>query len=188
MIAKVNRNRGFSLIELIIVLAVLSVLGTLFFMNPGIVGRKEVDQYAKELCSQITLMQTISMARTGQWRLSMYERDGSYYCVQEKRDPAVERGGESEKTPVWVSVSGEIVLGSNVDYVGTTDHPTAAAEFENENGQIPLFVWRFNRDTGACLQGAGTYRLSGAGKTKQIKVYGQSGRCEEKAVAEEPTT
>ncbi|MEG1781405.1 MAG: type II secretion system protein, partial [Clostridium sp.] len=85
-----SKNAGFSLIELMVVIAVMGVLSTLLFVNPQIGRRKEVDRYTRELCTQITLMRTISMAKAGEWRLVMYEREREYYCIQEKKEPDAE--------------------------------------------------------------------------------------------------
>lgn len=177
-----KQNKGFSLIELIIVMAVMAVLSGLLLLSPRVTKRKEIEKYTEQLCEQITMMQSLTMARVGQWRLSMYEAEGSYYCVQEKKYADSNPAGESTETWGWEPQSGEIDFGSGVLYEGAVEGST---DYEGAgNGQTPVFVWRFDQDTGACIQGAGTYRISGFGRTKQIKVYAQSGRCEETAVLE----
>ncbi|MEG1902480.1 MAG: type II secretion system protein [Clostridium sp.] len=170
-----SKNAGFSLIELMVVIAVVGVLSTLLFVNPQIGRRKEVDRYTRELCTQITLMRTISMAKAGEWRLVMYEREREYYCIQEKKEP------DAEGKLMWTEQTGAIPFGhvGAVRYVKMTDGTNeGAVDSEPVDGQRTIFVWRFNRDTGACLEGAGKFAISGAGKTREIKVYAQSGRCE----------
>lgn len=175
-----KQNEGFSLIELMIVMAVIAVLSGLLFLSPRITKRKEIDKYAAQLCDQITMMQSLTMARVGQWRFCMYEEEGRYYGVQEKKHMTL--AGESAGTWDWVPQSGESDFGSGILYEGAVEDST---DYESsENGRTPVFVWRFNQDTGACIRGAGAYRISGFGKTKQIKVYAQSGRCEETDVVE----
>lgn len=175
-----NKNTGFSLIELLIVIAVMAVLSGLIFVGPGMLRRKETDKYTRELCSQIREMQTLSMAKAGQWRLAFYGSGDKYYCVQERREPDGSGGF------YWSAQSGQRELGltaameyKRIKEDGSAPAPDSVGAGANENGGTPDFWWCFNRDTGACTAGAGTYTISGAGKTNTIKVYRQSGRCEE---------
>lgn len=169
MIKKQN-NAGFSLIELIIVIALMAVMSGALFLHPGLSRRKEVDLFAKELCNQIRQMQTFTMAKAGKWRLALYENEGSYYCVQEKQEINTETG-----TSTWAATSGQTKLGLT-DAVSYRKNGINASEVPPDT---PLFIWRFNRDTGACIEGAGTYEIRGYNKVKQIKVYEGSGRCED---------
>lgn len=169
-VTKKHNNAGFSLIELIIVIAIMAVMSSALVLGPGVSRRKEVDRFAKELSNQIQQMQTLTMAKAGKWRLAFYENEDSYYCVQEKKEINPETG-----TSTWTATSGQTKLGlaAAVSYrkngVETPEAPT----------DTPHFIWRFNRDTGACIEGAGTYDIRGYNKVKQIKVYEGSGRCKD---------
>lgn len=168
-------NAGFSLLELMVVIAVLAILSSLLLLAPGGFRRRETDKYTRELRNQLIQMQTISMSRTGEWRLALYMQDDSYYCVQEEKEEA-----EEEAVVNWTARSGRIFLGYEgaMLYKKENGNDTGGEEAA-ETGEIPLFVWSFDRDTGACMRGAGVYSVTGQGKTKKIKVYAQSGRCEE---------
>ena len=48
---------------------------------------------------------------------------------------------------------------------------------EDSKGTL-IHVWRFDRDTGSCIEGAGTLAVTGAGKTQYLTVYRENGRCE----------
>ena len=175
---KKNKNSGFSLIELIIAISVLLVLSGLLFMNIGVSKEKEGAGYSRELCNQIRLMQTVSMSKAGRWRLVLYERDGSFYCVQEKLEGEDGTGGGTGDgtSEAWNPKSEETAMGKS----GSVTYTNSARPSEtSDSGTTLIGEWRFDKDTGACLLGAGTVEIETAGKKRIVTIYGTSGYCEE---------
>lgn len=189
----VLKNRGFSLIEMVVAVAIISILGGLFFIGSDAIRRKKTEQYAGELCGQIRLMQTVSMAKAGMWRLCLYEKDGEYYCIQEQKQKDTDVW-EPQSQPVEMGISGAMTyravnsIGNGEENglenerdaqgAGGVEMDTGAGT-DNMDAGLLIRVWRFDRDTGACIEGAGTLEVSGTGKRKRITVYKESGYCEE---------
>lgn len=175
-------NAGFSLIEMLITVAILSVLIGLVFLGTGLSRRKETDRFSRELCNQIRLTRTVAMSKSGYWRLCLYLNDGDYYCVQEK--------GTKDETGVlsWEARSERITLGheGGVTYTYYKEAGEAAGLEDSypevtesgDSGQR-ICEWRFDRDTGACVKGAGILEIAGPGKTKNLTVYRENGYCQE---------
>lgn len=167
---------GFSLIELIIAMTILIILSGVLFLGTGVAKRRETEKYANSLRNQITLSQTAAMAKTGKWRVGLYLKDKDYYSVHEVE----KRTGENEEDVFWEIQSEKVMLGRSgaVNYElksGESGSTTGTAD--GEKG-ILLHTWRFDRDTGSCIEGAGTLAVTGAGKTHYLTVYRENGRCE----------
>lgn len=172
----IKKNTGFSLIELIIVISIMTILCGLVFINPSVSKRRKVEQYASELGNQLKLAQTMAMAKAGQWRLCLYlDKDDNYYCVQEQK-----KSGDSGTT--WEAVSEKVKLGHDgaVVYTAKTSEDSSGGTESTGGTDSGTLIreWRFNRDTGACELGAGILEVTGGGTKKNIIVYKVSGRCE----------
>lgn len=201
-----TRNSGFSLIELIIAISILMILSGLVFLGINMAKRKSTDKSARELCNQIQLLRTVSMAQAGEWRLCLYEKDREYYCIQERLT-------EVGNGFAWEAASEKTKLGhkGTVFYELTQDmdHDAEKSGTQGDGGQESgsqggeswvsssqkgkaqgnggqdgsglVHSWKFDRDTGACIKGAGILEVSGSGRTMEVAVYPENGRCEARA-------
>lgn len=231
-----TRNSGFSLIELIIAISILMILSGLVFLGINTAKRKSTDKSARELCNQIQLLHTVSMAQAGEWRLCLYEKDREYYCIQERLtevsngfawEAASEKtklghkgtvfyemtqdmdhyagksgsqgdggqesgsqGGESwesgsQEGESWESGSQEgesWVSGSQEGESWVSSSQKGKAQGNGgQDGSGLVHSWKFDRDTGACIKGAGILEVSGSGRTMEVAVYPENGRCEARA-------
>lgn len=181
-------GNGFSLIELLIAMSILMIFSGLFFLGINASRRKDTEKYAVELSNQIRLLRTVSMSKAGEWRLALYESDGEYRCVQERMMTA-EDGSHS-----WTAASEMVKMGHKGAVIfkgavyeeaageGTGEENAPGNSSENDSGNGTLIrSWRFDRDTGACIEGDGILEVSGPGKTMEIAVYRENGRCETRA-------
>ena len=69
----------------------------------------------------------------------------------------------------WVSGSGD------PDGEGNVSDGAGTGEGSLEKGKL-IHAWRFDRDTGSCMEGAGTLKVTGVGRTRTITVYKENGR------------
>ncbi len=181
---KDNTNSGFSLIELIIAMTILLVLSGMIFLGSDSARRKETEKYAAALGNEILMARTASMSKAGKWRLGLYLKEKEYYCILESEEKASgESGGvywesRSEKVRLghagavdyeWVSGSGD------PDGEGNVSDGAETGEGSLEKGKL-IHAWRFDRDTGSCMEGAGTLKVTGVGRTRTITVYKENGR------------
>jgi prepilin-type N-terminal cleavage/methylation domain-containing protein len=171
-------NRGFSLIELLIAIAILIVLTTAATIGIGISRRRDTERYAKALQNQIQLMQTVSMTKTGTRRLALYCKNKKYYCVQEIKTD----GNAADGTPAvtWESIGSHTALG----YDGAVTWMKKNSSVDETTESEPVMVWQFSSDTGACISEAGsvvTKEISVTAKNGYgytIRLYGVNGYCE----------
>lgn len=168
-------NGGFSLIELIIAMTILLVLSGMLFLGTNSAKRKETEKYANALSNQINLSKTSAMSKSGKWRLSLYLKDKDYYCVHE-----IEKRKTDEDDTYWEIQSEKVTLGRSgvMKYELLSGESGEGSGTEDVAKGTLLHVWRFDRDTGSCIEGAGTLAISGAGKTRYLTVYRENGRCE----------
>ena len=170
-----SSNGGFSLIELIIAMTILLILSGMLILGTGSAKRKETEKYANTLANQLTLSRTTTMSKTGKWRLGLYLKDKDYYCVHEVE----KRAAESEDDTYWETESEKIMLGRSgvMNYKLLSGKGGAEDSRDDEDKGILIHAWRFDRDTGSCIEGAGTLAVTGTGKTEYLTVYPENGRC-----------
>ncbi len=169
-------NGGFSLIELIIAMTILLVLSGMLFLGTNSAKRKETEKHVNSLSNQINLSKTSAMSKSGKWRLSLYLKDKDYYCVHEIE----KRKADDEEDTYWEIQSEKVMLGRSgvMKYELLSGESGEGSGTEDAAKGTLLHVWRFDRDTGSCIEGAGTLAVSGAGKTRYLTVYRENGRCE----------
>lgn len=168
-----NRNAGFSLIELMLVVSIIIILSSLFWNSTAIVKQREVEQYSRKLCTQIQMNRTLSMSKGGEWRLAMYKDRGEFYCVHEKKKKSLEQDYD------WEAESEPLKLGRTETLTYQFPEHILDQDQAEMGNLILLWQWKFDKDTGACLKGKGTLNIIRGKKRKQITVYEESGRCEE---------
>lgn len=169
-------NGGFSLIELIIAMTILLVLSGMLFLGTNSAKRKETEKYVNALSNQINLSKTSAMSKSGKWRLSLYLKDKDYYCVHEIE----KRKSDDEEDTYWEIQSEKVMLGRSgvMKYELLSGGSGEGRGVEEDSKGTLIHVWRFDRDTGSCIEGAGTLAVTGAGKTQYLTVYRENGRCE----------
>lgn len=81
-------NRGFSLVELLTVIAILAVLASFTASAAGHLMSGNVKQAVKTVYSAITSNRTYSMARAGEWELVIeQDTNGQYVLISKGSDP-----------------------------------------------------------------------------------------------------
>lgn len=79
-----NKNAGFSLLELIVVIAIMAVLGGIVIGNSNYIGNARLRKYTELTDSFMRKVRTEVMAKNTVNGVCLYESDGSYYIESYK--------------------------------------------------------------------------------------------------------
>lgn len=75
-------KKGFSLIEVIICLAIASILSVSAFSLAGYIKNADTKKCGKQLNQKIETARMTTMSKSGDWQFYIYkESDGIYYCL-----------------------------------------------------------------------------------------------------------
>lgn len=80
---KVNKNAGFSMIELIVVIAIMAVMVGIAFIGFGMLNGGNAKKAEKNILSQLADVRTSTLAKAGLWTAEIYS-DGSQYKIDIK--------------------------------------------------------------------------------------------------------
>lgn len=89
---KKEDNRGFSLLELVITIAILAVLGGILIGITGNIGNYKLKQYTKVLDSFMKKTRTDAMAKKSICGICIYRKDDRFY-VESYGEERTETGG-----------------------------------------------------------------------------------------------
>lgn len=123
-----KRNEGFSLIELIVVLAILAVLSTAAVMGIGMVSGWRINQCVSLLDSGLKETRMNALSRETAYLIVSCDTDGNYYMEQNKHTK-------------------EKLAGNKIRITYTTDAQTGTEEITPEQ---PLIL-SYDRASGAFL-------------------------------------
>ncbi len=143
-----KRNEGFSLVELIVVIAILAVLSAVAVMGIGMLGGWRMNQCVALVDSGLKETRTDALSREAAYFTISCDEDGNYYM-------------ESTKHPK------EKIAGAPIAILYTTDVQADAQEITPE---LPLTL-SYDRASGAFLPMLEWDAVSGAYVPKQTGAY-----------------
>ncbi len=161
-------NRGFSLVELIIVLAIMGALAGATFIGIGMISGKPAEECASKIFSTIQANRTTAMGKFSA-SVSFYVGANGIYVVEEVNGV--------DGTPVKIGEAGV-----KVQYRVTGD---GAESWRNLGDSTAPLVISYNRSTGAFhdLEAMGMddkycieIKCSKANRTKTIALYHLTGK------------
>lgn len=181
-----SNNQGFSLVELVIVMAIMAIVVTTVGLSISLVSGRKVKKCADEIVSTIERTRVLSLGKDqGQVEFILSQDTSGDYHVRiyqgsnASDDPILDRvvGKDPIGVKVFFSDGTEAVLG---DIAGNTPHAIHAA---GENGLRLIF----NRASGAFEKGTNavggdvkTYCdkivVTGNGRTIEITTVGPTGK------------
>ncbi len=164
-----KNNKGFSYVELIIVLAILAVLIGMVSISMGLISRTNVAKAADKLENTLNQARTTAMAR-GSSQGSIKIRcgnDGWYYY-------SVGNGEEVKLVSTQATIS--------LSYTDTSGGSASVVTSELTSGGAVTIS--FNQSTGAFNTIPGTtyywenIKIQNGDKVAEIKLYPHTGKCE----------
>jgi prepilin-type N-terminal cleavage/methylation domain-containing protein len=168
-------NRGFSLIEIILALAIFVTMSSALMIGIGVYLNRNPKRYADALKDEINLARTTAMTKTGEWRLVLYRDTATSDCysiLETSADPGAENAA-------WTQYGNRVRMGSGGAVTWTGSTPTGDTQAESgESGRQVIHIWTFDPDTGACTGGFGSITIRGSGADYKITVYETNGYCE----------
>jgi len=85
---KVNKNAGFSMIELIVVITIMALMVGGSFVGIGMLALGDSKKAVKNISSQLEELRTNTLSVAGSWRAEIYKKDNSYRIdiIKKKKD------------------------------------------------------------------------------------------------------
>lgn len=135
-------NRGVSIIEMVVVMAILVVLATSVFSAMTFLTRSDIKKASKTLYSAITSCRTSSMARSGYWCFAVYQDATGCYVLDSVQGETVDEASGTYGTAVVHDheVMSNLVSSIQVNIVNADG---------SETGYVDLYSITFKKNTGA---------------------------------------
>lgn len=146
-----KRNRGFSLVEVIIVVAILAACGALISTSIAVIPAREARKCVNEMDAALSRCKIECMAKHGNASLTLTCKSDGYYLKQQAGGIETEEKIANRRCSV----------------------KCGAAQMAEGSAQ----VFSFDYNTGAFDQGknVGTVSASGGGRTYTITLYAKTG-------------
>ncbi|SEV94472.1 prepilin-type N-terminal cleavage/methylation domain-containing protein [[Clostridium] fimetarium] len=115
---KVNKNAGFSLVELIVVVTIIAIMVGGSFAGFAMLARGDSKKAVKNISSQITELRTNTLSVAGNWFAEIYKKDNTYRIDIKKKITLPDGKTTSEELVSSTAIGSKIVI-SYVDSVFT---------------------------------------------------------------------
>lgn len=167
-------NKGLTLIEVIVVIAIMAVLTTTSVNAVSYVLKGDIKKATKTLYSAITSTRTNAMAKTGGWQFTV-THDGTKYSLNSVWDEIAE--------PFSTEVLSNRVDSITVTCSGATMN-LSSIEFEKNTGAVRTIVGDagviYNRaSSGSPLAGYADIVISISGNKQTLRLYYLTGKIEQ---------
>lgn len=144
-------NKGYSMVEMIIVIAIVAILSALSFITVNIIYSAKVTAAGNSFNTQLSHLASLTKAQDASLAMQLYYDDSEkkYYIQYGTYDSA---GGFS-------------ATGSSEPKVGLSNSITIYYTAENTSTEVKVddgnpIVIKFNKSDGAVTMGAGNYRIA----------------------------
>lgn len=189
-----NRDKGYSLIELVVVIAIMAILVGVFAISVSSLSGRKVNKCADEIVTTLERARVLTLGKEQnqvEFRL-YYEETEKQYRAQIYQGGVVVSDRVVGKDPIEISVTFEEGSTGSIAYDLRTDDIKGTAPYVSNPGNEGLFLV-FNRSSGAFEQGTTSVgsdvksycskiTVSNGSRTIEITPVGRTGKILKKAV------
>lgn len=164
-------NKGFSLLELIIVIAIIAVVTVATMIGITVLSKGNAKKMNKNLYSAISELKTSTMAKSGTWRMTI-GKSGNEYVINTYKDAEVIESYSCSASRIKIKYDYE-------------DNPDSAYSLDDNTLEIV-----FSRDDGSCKSVkavekdeelkskalSGEFIISASGQEYKSKIWYATGR------------
>lgn len=158
---------GFTLIELIVIIAVMSILTGVVFYSINLLGYADTVKCANRIDNGLSSLRLNTMSRTGEYVMYLYRYDGSYYICTVNGDS----GAAELENPVLNEETGTKVGSSRVT-ISVCGQDGGYKELEAGS---PV-SFRYYKNSGAFKSDWKEIKITGGGKTSTVKMALMTGK------------
>lgn len=152
-----RKNKGFSYVELLIVISIIAVMAAMAVITMSLVNRNSVTKAATKLESAFNKAKTVSMAQgTEKGKLTIFKENNAYYYTIGDKDTVEKNKICTGRVQLVVSVSGG-------------------------NSEITEVVYKYKPATGGFLScPSSQIEVTNGGTSKRLVLYSLTGKVENK--------
>ena len=107
---EVNKNAGFSLVELIVVVTIIAIMVGGSFAGFSMLARGDSKKAVKNISSQITELRTNTLSAAGTWFAEIYKKDNSYRIDIKKTTTLADGITKSEELVSSTAIGSRITI------------------------------------------------------------------------------
>lgn len=159
---KKGNNQGVTLIELIVVMAIMGIILALSFSGINWLNEANIKKASSNISGQLDLLRNKSMSKDGNWRMEIVEEGGMYYTKIYDSD--------TDTDPDVTALGNRIKV-----YKMITDTDKELIKEDPVSGDVFAII-RFDRSSGQVTQGDMGYIVENGYDTVTIKLISLTGR------------
>jgi prepilin-type N-terminal cleavage/methylation domain-containing protein len=167
---KKDNNRGFSLVEIVITIAIMAVLTGTVSYSLSLSSGKKAEECARKLASELQSMRTMSLGKNEVTGVLYYDSESDSYVLKQTVKKS-SKDTDGTMTEAYVGDGSVDIYCYDNDDVEPTS--TDTDKTLKNSGAV---TFQFSRSTEALVSGTTNIKVSKANKTMYIKIEKLTGR------------
>lgn len=169
-------NHGFSLLELLIVIAIIAVVTVATMFGINVLSKGNAKKMNKNLYSSISELKTTTMSKTGDWKITI-GKSGNEYVITTYQNDNVKETYKCSASRVSITYTNDDGSGSGTSYNLADD--TMTIEFSREDGSCKSVKYGSTelKDAGGSSKAMyGTFIVASSGTKYTSELWYATGR------------